>query len=345
MVNTNSTTLIKQRGSMSFGQRALRITGNFDVLIIAVVIGVAVSFAQGNIQFLAGTIAIYALFAVATNMLIGWLGVVTFGAAAYFGAGAYFVALMRDIEISPLLLLLLAGAVGVVLAVVFAFATLRVNGIALTMLTLVFGQILYQLLFSFRELGGDDGIPGVPSGQLFGLRLARPEDFWIYVIVIVALCLAALKMIYRSSFGRSIIAIHDDPLRADALGVPLKSTRVKVFVIAGFFSAVAGALLTQQQSIATSESLNWMLSGEVLIMCLIGGSASFWGPAIGAALLLVLDTQLFRGISYSSLFIGLILLAVVMVFRGGVAGLPAQMKGWARQLTARRQKLLDGGER
>ncbi|GAA5146117.1 branched-chain amino acid ABC transporter permease [Microbacterium pseudoresistens] len=336
MVDTNPTTLIKQRASASPAQRTRRLLGGLDVPIIALIVGVAVSFAQGNIQFLAGTIAIYALFAVATNMLIGWLGVMTFGAAAYFGAGAYFVALMRDVEMSPLLLVLLAGIVGALLAAVFAFVTIRIHGIALTMLTLVFGQILYQLLFSIRELGGDDGIPGVPSGQLFGLRLARPEDFWIYVIVIVAVCLIAVKVVYRSSFGRSVIAIHDDPLRADALGVPLKATRVKVFVIAGFFSAIAGALLAQQQGIVTSESLHWMLSGEVLIMCLIGGSASFWGPAIGAAVLLVLDTQLFRGMSYSSLFIGLILLAVVMVFRGGIAGLPAQVRGWLDRLGARR---------
>src|SRR5690606_4814628 len=111
--------------------------------------------------------------------------------------------------------------------------------IALTMLTLVFGQILYQLVYSIKELKGDDGIPGVSAGMIGDLRLARPENFWIYAIVIVALCLLAIKMVYRSSFGRSVLAAHDDPIRADALGIPLKSTRVTVFILAGFFSAVA----------------------------------------------------------------------------------------------------------
>ncbi|WP_286793146.1 branched-chain amino acid ABC transporter permease [Microbacterium sp. UBA3394] len=336
MVITNPTSLIKTDRRSSFGGGAGRVLARFDVIVVAVVVGVAVSFAQGNIQFLAATVAIYGLFAMATNMLVGWLGIVTFGAAAYFGAGAYFVALMREFEIAPPLLILLAGLVGAVLALLFSAITIRVNGIALTMLTLVFGQILYQLLFSFSFLGGDDGIPGVPSGQLLGLRLARPEDFWIYAIVIVTLCVLLLKVVYRSSFGRSVLAVHDDPLRADSLGIPLKSTRVKVFVLAGFFSAIAGGLLAQQQGIVTSENLYWMTSGQVLIMCLIGGSGRFWGPLIGAAILLVLESQLFRGISYSALFVGLILLAVVMFFRGGVAGLPAQIRGWVHWFADRR---------
>ncbi|MGP3536058.1 branched-chain amino acid ABC transporter permease [Microbacterium sp. RD1] len=328
MVNTNTTTLIKSVDRPSPAARIQSIAGRFDVILVVAILGVVIALTRGNIQFLAGTIAIYALYALATNMLVGWLGIVTFGSAAYFGAGAYFVALMREIELNPLLLLLLAGIVGAVLAAFFSALTIRVNGIALTMLTLVFGQILYQLLFSFGFLGGDDGIAGVPSGELFGLRLARPENFWIYVVVVVGVCLLAIKAIYRSSFGRSVLAVHDDPLRADALGIPLKRVRVMVFVLAGFFSAIAGALLTQQQGIVTSESLHWLTSGNVLIMCLIGGTASFWGPVIGAGVLLVLETQLFRGISYSSLFIGLILLAVVMVFRGGIAGLPKQVQGW-----------------
>lgn len=327
---TIDTALITRKAEESGWSRITRTIGSFDVLIVAVIVGAVVSFAQGNVQFLAGTIAIYALFATATNMLVGWLGVMTFGAAAYFGAGAYFVAILREVEMSPLLLVALAGIVGAILAAVFSVLTVRINGIALTMLTLVFGQILYQLLFSIRELGGDDGIAPVPSGELFGLRLARPEHFWIYAIIVVAVCLFLIRVIYRSSFGRSIIAIHDDPVRADALGLPIKATRIKVFIIVGFFSAIAGALLTQQQGIATSESLNWMLSGEVLIMCLIGGSASYWGPTIGAVVFLLLDTQLFKGISYSSLFIGVILLAVVMVFRAGIVGLPDQILGWIR---------------
>lgn len=344
MVETNTTTLIKSvERSSSALDRARAAFSRFDVLIVVLIVAVVISFTKGNIQFLAGTIAIYALFALATNMLVGWLGIVTFGSAAYFGAGAYFVALMREVEMTPPLLLLLAGGVGAVLAAVFSAVTIRVSGIALTMLTLVFGQILYQLLFSFKELGGDDGIPGVPSGQLLGLRLARPEDFWIYVIVVVGLCALAIKIIYRSSFGRSVLAIHDDPLRADALGIPLKRARVTVFVVAGFFSAVAGALLAQQQGIVTSESLHWLTSGQVLIMCLIGGTASYWGPVMGAAVLLVLESQLFRGISYSSLFIGLILLAVVMVFRGGIAGLPKQISGWVGAGRAARSGKKDGG--
>lgn len=313
-----------------------------DVPIVMAVLYLLTSLTAGNIQFLAATMAIYALFAMATNMLVGWLGVMTFGQAAFFGGGAYFVAICRDLDLSPPVLVALAGLTGAVMAALFALVTLRISGIALTMLTLVFGQILHQVTFSIEGLRGDDGIPGVPAGTLFGMRLARPEEFWLYAVVVVGLCIWAIKAIHLSSFGRSVVAARDDRLRAEALGAPVRSFRTTIIVLAGFFSAVAGGLFAQHQGIVTPESLHWLTSGNVLIMCLLGGIRSFWGPVIGAALLLWLDTQLFSDIPYASLFVGLILLAVVLVFRGGVAGLPAQVRSAKAQQAARRAQRSGG---
>lgn len=308
-----------------------------DVPIVIVVVGIIASLLQSNLQFLVVSIAIYALFALSTNMLVGWLGIISFGQAAFFGGGSYFAAVLRLMPINPLLVLLLAGLFGAALAAVFSLVTLRVNGIALTMLTLVLGQVLYQVIYTVPSLGGDNGIPGVPSGELFGLLLANPSTFLWYALIIVGICVLAIRLISRSSFGRSVVAARDDPIRADALGMPVRGFRTALFVLSGFFASIAGALYAQQQGIVTSDSVFWLTSGTVLIMCLVGGTKYFWGPAVGALVIQFLNTQLFNGISFSGLFIGLILLAVVLVFRQGLVGLPGQVKDWTKRLRRNRR--------
>jgi branched-chain amino acid transport system permease protein len=295
-----------------------------DVPIVFIVVGIAGTFLSGNVQFLAATILIYVLLAASTNMLVGWQGIVTFGHAAYFGIGTYLLALLRGVTINPLLLLLIAGIVGSLAAAGFAALTARLNGIAFAMMTLVFGQVLYQLVYTVPALHGDDGISGIPSGQLFGKSLLLSQNFWWYAVIVVGVCLTVLRVISKSSFGRTVLATRDDELRAIALGVPVRTTRVLVMAIAGFFAAVAGALFVQQQGIASSDNLYWLASGNAVLMCLIGGVGYFWGPAIGAAIFVWLNTEVFNSIPYADLFIGIILLAVVLLFRGGIAGLAAQ---------------------
>lgn len=315
------------------GLRELRRwSSRLDVLIVVLATGIVVSRMEANSQYLATTIVIYALFALSVNVLVGWHGTMSFGQAAYFGGGAYFVAVLRNWNVDPVLLLLLAGVFGGLLALLFGFASIRAHGITFAMLTLVFGQGLYELVFTVDALNGDNGIPGVPSGELFGVQLGAPQAFWWYTVIVVGVCIAGLRRLHRSSFGQSVFATRDDPVRANALGIPVKSVRIVLVTIAGFFGAIAGGLSAQQQGIVSPDNLFWLASGNVLIMCLIGGIRHFWGPVLGAILFVWLNTKLFQDISYANLYVGVILLSVVLVFRGGLAGLPAQVSLWRRQL-------------
>lgn len=314
----------RPRAGAGAGRPWRRLAGSGEVLVVAVVAGFVVSGLQVNLQYLATTMAVYVLFALSVNILVGWNGTPSFGQAAYFGGGAYFVAVLRDVGWNPVGLLVLAGLFGAVLALFFGLVAARTRGISFAMLTLVFGQVLYQLTFTIDALEGENGIPGVPAGTLFGVDLASPGVFWWYCLGVVAGCAIVLRRLYGSSFGRSVIAARDDPVRAAALGVPVRRLRIASFTVAGFFGAVAGALSAQQQGIVSPNDLFWVTSGNVLIMCLIGGTSYFWGPAVGAVVFTWLSTQLFQGTPHSNLYIGLILLAVVLVFKGGLTGLPSQ---------------------
>jgi len=319
------------------GNPVLRWIQNLDVPIVVLAVGLAFAFSAGNVQFLLATMAIYALLAMSANMLVGWHGTMTFGHAAFFGVGLYFVALMRESGLNPFLLVAIAGVLGGVVGLLFGLLTIRLSGIGFAMMTLVFGQVLYLLVFTIPALQGDNGIPSVPAGKLFGLNLSLPRNFWWYALIVIGVCFLLIKMVYRSSFGRTVLAVRDDALRAAALGVPVRAVRIMLIGLSGFFAAVAGALFVQQQSIASADMIYWLTSGELVLMCLIGGTGYFWGPVLGAALFVWLDSQLFKDISYSSLYVGIIFLAVVLLFRGGIAGLPHQISGWLRRWRSRRE--------
>ncbi|MDR1387691.1 MAG: branched-chain amino acid ABC transporter permease [Propionibacteriaceae bacterium] len=316
--------------------RATRALGRFDVPVVMVVVGLAVAFFPTNLQFLATTMLIYGLLAMSANMIVGWLGTMTFGHAAFFGAGIYFVALMKDFHLNPLLLVVLAGVVGALFAAFFCVVTLRLSGIAFVMMTMVFGQVLYLLLFTIKKLHGDDGIPGVLPGKLLGFNLLMPKYFWWYAVLVVGVCLFVMRLIHRSTFGHSVLASRDDPIRAAALGVPTLSIRTRVVILAGFFAGVAGALFVQQQGIASSDTLYWLNSGNIVLMCLVGGRGHFFGPVVGAVVFVWLNTQLFQGINYANLFIGGIFLVIVLALPGGLSGLPGKAVDLFRRLRSLR---------
>ncbi|MDR1212602.1 MAG: branched-chain amino acid ABC transporter permease [Propionibacteriaceae bacterium] len=306
----------------------------FDVPVVLLLAGLVVAFFPTNLQFLATTMLIYGLLAMSANLIVGWLGTMTFGHAAFFGAGIYFVALMKDFHLNPLLLVVSAGLVGALFAAFFCVVTLRLSGIAFVMMTMVFGQVLYLLLFTIKALHGDDGIPGVLPGSLFGFNLLLPKYFWWYALAVVGVCLFVMRLINRSTFGYAVLASRDDPVRAAALGLPTRSIRTRVVVLAGFFAGVAGALFVQQQGIASSDTLYWLNSGNIVLMCLVGGRGHFFGPMVGAVVFVWLNTQLFQGINYANLFIGLIFLVIVLAWPDGLSGLPGKTRGLIRRLRA-----------
>jgi branched-chain amino acid transport system permease protein len=302
-----------------------RLAGSASLEVVAVIAGfglfVAVAL-DGVLLYLLTTATIYALFALSTNVLFGWTGMASFGQAAYFGTGAYTVGLLREVGLSPLLLVVIGGLAGLVFAGAFGLLAVRTTGVHFAMLTLVFAQVLFLLTYRIDALGGDDGLPGITRGELFGLSIGPQDTFWWFVLTVVAACAFLLRRIQRSTLGLSFNAVRDDPLRAAALGIPARVVPVLAFTIAGTFAGVAGSLFAMQQGLVSSSSLYWVLSGNVIIMCLIGGLRHFWGPALGALVFTVLNWFLFNNVSGPLLYIGLLLLIIVVFLPGGLASIP-----------------------
>lgn len=311
--------------------------GITQVLLVALAGGLIVISLSTNHQYLATTMIIYSLFAVSANMLLGWAGTPSFGQAAFFGGGSYMVAIWRSHDLNPLALIALAGVLGATMAFVFAIISMRSRGITFAMLTLVFGQVLYQLTFTVKDLGGDNGLPGIPSGSLFGQDLSSSSAFVLYALAIVTICLLLLRRVFGSTFGLTVVAIRDDPVRAAALGASVRMVRIATFTIAGFFSAIAGGLMAQSSGIVTPGNLYWILSGNVVVMCVIGGLYYFWGPVVGAVVFTYLSVSVFQGATYANMYVGGVLLAVVLVFKTGLCGLPLPAAKAARGLVARRR--------
>jgi len=327
---TQAVVAIRRAKQPLTGFQALRakVPPSLEVLVACIVVALAVgSLFDGSLLFLLTTAVIYALFASATNILFGWTGVSSFGQAAYFGVGAYTVGLTKDFIDNPILAVLLAMLIAAVVAGAYALLASRITGTEFAMLTLIFGQILWLLTFRVPELHGENGIPGISRGELLGVNLFADQAFWWYVVVIVTIALLILRRIRGSSFGAAMNAVRDDPIRAEALGVSVRSVRIWAFVLAGAFAGLAGALMAQHQGLVTPEMLAWGLSGEVIVMCLIGGMRSFWGPVIGAILLVLVKHFLLDATSAPDFWVGLALLVIVLVVPGGLLSLPKKIAG------------------
>jgi branched-chain amino acid transport system permease protein len=268
--------------------------------------------------------AIWVLFALGTNVLFGWSGMMSFGQAAFFGIGAYTVAMLTrdDRVVSPLILILVAALVAGMAGALFACIALRTNGVEFAVLTLVFAQVLWLLTYTVAELRGDDGFTGLAGGTLFGIDLLPDINYWYYVMGVVAVCAFGLRRIELSSFGAVLKAVRDDDLRAASLGLPVRQLRIIAYALSSAVCGIAGALIAQLQGVTTPQTLVFTVSGQALVACLIGGAA-FWGPAAGAIVLIAAENFLFGGSDSPALMTGVLLLVIVLVVPGGLTSLPS----------------------
>jgi branched-chain amino acid transport system permease protein len=285
--------------------------------------------------FLWTTALIYGLFALSTNVLFGWSGMASFGQAAFFGAGAYTVALLRNNEINPIVVMMIGAVVAAFLAALFARLAMRVEGIGFAMLTLVFSQVLFLLTFHLQSLGGENGIPGIPRGEVLGLSLGTDEIFWWYAVVAAALSVWALRKLQLSNLGAALRALRDDPVRAMALGLPVARLRILAFTLSGLVAGVAGALYAQQQGLVSSDALAWQLSGEVIIMAVLGGTRIFFGPLFGGIAFTFGSHYLFQNTKAPELYLGLVFLFVVLFLPGGLGSLPSMVRSGAHRWVKR----------
>lgn len=305
---------------------------DFAILVTLVVLGCLVpAWLNRGLVFIAGMVWINAVFGLSFNLLFGLSGVLSFGQAMFFSAGAYAAAVLLQQFSMPLpLVLLLSGCAGGLIAgLVGAVALRRTEGVYFAILTLAFAELLHLLISNTSWLGRNDGLSGLPRPKLslgfVQLDLTAGDNFYYFIVVVCALLIALVRWVIATPFGRALQAVKQDPERAEFLGVPVRLHRWLVFVFAGFTTAAAGALVAPWAQIVTPELAHWSNSTNPILFTLLGGSAYFWGPLVGAALLSAVFYATRTLVGISDLVTGLLLLGVVLALPGGVLGLVARL--------------------
>lgn len=304
-------------------------------LLLAVMVGLGQILETTDI-FTLRLVVVYALFAIATNLLIGYGGLVSFGQAAFFGAGAYTVALgWLHWETSFWLTAALAPVIGGVLALVVGAICLRTRRLYFALLTLAFSQLFYVVANAGYEFTrGADGIFGAMVPEF--LRGRDPLNGYTFILVVVSVAALLLWKVTASPFGLVLRATRENRERMQALGINVYAHQLTAFVISGCFCALAGALYVVAAGSATLDLLDWTQSGDAVYMVVIGGMYSFLGPALGALLYTFgLDYVTQSELGHWQLFLGLALLAVVLFRPDGLAGVLSP-KNWRDRLRHRK---------
>jgi len=279
--------------------------------------------------FLATEIAILALFAVSLNRLLGYAGLVSFGHAAYFGIGAYTCAILMKTHGVPFpLAFAAAGAMAAAFALVFGFFCVRSTKIYFAMLTLAFAQIVWAICFKWNSVtGGEQGLSNVPYPDFAWMSalpllgsLRTADHYFLVVMALTGVSFAVLRRIVGSPFGRMLTAIRENPERAEFVGLNVRLYQMAAFAVAGGFAGFAGALFGIFNRGVFPDFAYWSKSAEVLIMAILGGMGSFWGPAVGAAALTLLNHQITAVTQYWPLVLGVVLVVLLFAFPGGIVG-------------------------
>jgi branched-chain amino acid transport system permease protein len=276
---------------------------------------------------LATQVLVYGLFALGFNLLYGYTGLLSFGHAAYFGLGAYGAGITlaklgwHSVWVALLIGVAAAGLGGLVVG----FFSLRRRGIYFAMLTLAFAQLFYFIAFHLSDLtGGDDGLRGIPklSLGLFGWQvpLGNPLNFHYFALFWVGLAVVALRRVLDSPFGTVIAAIRENSDRAQACGYDIVRIKLVAFVFSALLTGLAGALDALRITVVPVEALYWSTSGQAVIMTLLGGAGTFFGPFVGAGTYLVLQDRLSLIMESWPLVIGLLFMAFVLFLPKGIWG-------------------------
>jgi branched-chain amino acid transport system permease protein len=282
----------------------------------------------GGYTALGTRVLVLGLAAMSVNFLLGFTGVLSFGHAAYFGLGAYGtgLALKHLTASTPVALVagvLLGGVIGTLLGALIA----RRRGVYFAMVTIAFGQVFYYIAFRWNTLtGGDDGLRGF-SRQPLQLGpwsidiLGNATWFYYFVLLCFALTVGAMALVLRSPFGRTLIAIRENERRARFLGIPVDRHIWIAFALSCFFISMAGALYALLNNFADPKGLHYSLSGDLVIMAVMGGMRTFWGPLLGAVVFVVLQDFVSSMTTNWMSFVGLLIVLIVLFFPRGFLGL------------------------
>ena len=273
-------------------------------------------------------IMIVGLFAMSLDLLVGYAGLVSLGHAAFFGAAAYTVALIvNKLGITDALVLLPASlAVAALAALAIGYLSIRTSGVYFIMITLALAQMLYYLVKDRRDWGGTDGmnIDSKPVLELFGTRLVdfydRPQFYYLVLACLVG-AFVLLSVMLAAPFGRVLVAIRANEARTRALGYDVQRIKLVAFVVAGTLAGLAGFLEAARSTFVNPQHLAWHESGHVLMIVILGGMGTLWGPVVGAFVVLFLEDWLSTLTDRVLLIMGGFVLALVLFLPGGIAGL------------------------
>ena len=268
-------------------------------------------------------VLIYALIAASLNLLIGYGGLVSFGHAAFVGAGAYCTAVLSRAGVESAWLVWPAAMLaGGTLAALIGSISLRTRGVYFIMITLAFAQMAFYLVLSLKVLGSDDGL-NLPRRPALGFGL-NPRSDLVFYYVVATLFVAALFGLWRllnAPLGRALQGIRDNEIRMEAIGFPTYRIKLAVFIIAGAIAGLGGALLASLNGLVSPTLFHWTQSGTVMIMVILGGAGQFLGGAIGAAAFLLIEEVVAEHTIHWPLAVGVAILAVVVFAPDGIAGL------------------------
>ncbi|MEO3386517.1 branched-chain amino acid ABC transporter permease [Mesorhizobium sp. CAU 1741] len=272
----------------------------------------------------------FALFACAFNLLLGYGGLLSFGHAAYFGMASYVSAHAAKVwGLTPELAIISGTLVAALLGLAIGALAIRRQGIYFAMVTLAFAQMVYFFSLQASFTGGEDGIQAVPRGMLFGLIDLRSSEALYFLVL--AIFFVGILLIYRvihSPFGQVLKAIRENEPRAISLGYRVNRYKLMVFVLSAMLAGLAGATKAIVFQLASLTDVYWTMSGEVVLMTLIGGMGTVFGPIIGAAVIVTMQNYLATFGAWVTIIQGAIFVITVMLFREGIIGVIAK---WIRK--------------
>ncbi|MCB1884983.1 MAG: branched-chain amino acid ABC transporter permease [Geminicoccaceae bacterium] len=264
----------------------------------------------------------FALFACAFNLLLGYVGLLSFGHAAFFGFGAYVTAhAAKAWGLTPEVSIVLGALTGAALGLVVGFVAIRRQGIYFAMITLALAQMVFFLSVQAPFTGGEDGLQGVPRGRLLGLiDLDQPLAMYYFVVAVFLFGFAAVWRIVHSPFGNVLKAIRENEPRAVSLGYRVDRYKLGAFVMSAALAGLAGGTKALVFQLASLTDVQWQMSGEVILMTLLGGVGTLLGPVVGAALVVSLQNYLATMNVPVDVVIGAVFVVCVLAFRRGIVG-------------------------
>jgi branched-chain amino acid transport system permease protein len=302
---------------------------DYVIMLVTLAIGLAAPFV-GYPVFLMKLLC-FALFACAFNLLLGFTGLLSFGHAVFLGSAGYAAGhAMKVWGFTPELGLIFATLVAGALGAAIGWLAIRRAGIYFAMITLALSQMVYFFFLQAPFTGGEDGLQGVPRGKLLGV-VSLQDDLTLYYFVLAVFAFG-FWIIYRtihSPFGQVLKAIRENEPRALSLGYDVDKYKLVAFVLSAALSGLAGATKTLVLGFETLTDVHWHTSGEVVLMTLVGGLGTIWGPVVGAGLIIALQNELADKVgSWVTVIMGSIFVLCVLLFRRGIVGeLAALFKG------------------